>query len=128
MKSKGGEAHGINVYWYPKCGTCQKAKKWLDNHDIAYTDVHIVDAPPTKNSCLISLLKVVCRQRNFFNTSGKKYREQNIKDKIKDASTEEMAELLASDGMLIKRPIITDGEKVTVGFKEETFNEYWLEK
>ncbi|MFD2761483.1 arsenate reductase family protein [Lentibacillus juripiscarius] len=118
----------LTFYWYPKCGTCQKAKKWLDNHDIAYTDVHIVDAPPTKEQLLDFIAKSGLPAKKFFNTSGKKYREQNIKDKIKDASTEEMAELLASDGMLIKRPIITDGEKVTVGFKEETFNEYWLEK
>src|SRR5699024_5733423 len=65
--------------------------------------------------------------KKFFNTSGKKYRELNMKDKIKDASTEEMATFLASDGMLIKRPIVTDGTKVTVGFKEDDFREIWLD-
>ncbi|RYG74467.1 arsenate reductase family protein [Lentibacillus lipolyticus] len=118
----------LTFYWYPKCGTCQKAKKWLDNHDVAYTSVHMVEEPPTKEQLLDFIAKSDLPAKKFFNTSGKKYREQNIKDKIKNASTEEMAELLASDGMLIKRPIVTDGEKVTVGFKEETFSEYWLEK
>ncbi|MYL58482.1 arsenate reductase family protein, partial [Virgibacillus halodenitrificans] len=64
--------------------------------------------------------------KKFFNTSGMKYRELNMKEKIKDATVSQMAEWLASDGMLIKRPIVTDGQKVTVGYKEESFNENWL--
>lgn len=116
----------LTFYWYPKCGTCQKAKKWLDNHNIDYTSVHIVNEPPSKDELLDFITKSGLPAKKFFNTSGKKYREQNMKEKIKDASTEEMAEWLASDGMLIKRPIVTDGETVTVGFKEETFNETWL--
>lgn len=63
--------------------------------------------------------------KKFFNTSGKVYREQNMKEKIKDASKEEMATYLASNGMLIKRPIVTDGHKVTLGFKEEDFLHTW---
>ncbi|WP_010532203.1 arsenate reductase family protein [Lentibacillus jeotgali] len=116
----------LTFYWYPKCGTCQKAKKWLDGHDIDYTSIHIVEEPPTKEQLLDFISKSGMSPKKFFNTSGKKYREQNMKEKIKDASTEEMAEWLASDGMLIKRPIVTDGEKVTVGFKEDTFTETWL--
>ncbi|SFA90400.1 arsenate reductase [Lentibacillus halodurans] len=118
----------LTFYWYPNCGTCQKAKKWLDEHEIDYTSIHIVDEPPTKEQLLSFISKSDLPAKKFFNTSGKKYREQNIKDKMKDASPEEMAEMLASDGMLIKRPIITDGKKVTVGFKEETFTETWLQK
>jgi arsenate reductase len=64
--------------------------------------------------------------KKFFNTSGMKYRELGIKDKMKSATDEELLELLASDGMLIKRPILTDGERVTVGFKEEEYEKMWL--
>ncbi|TFJ91759.1 arsenate reductase family protein [Lentibacillus salicampi] len=116
----------LTFYWYPKCGTCQKAKKWLDEHEIDYTSVHLVEAPPTKEQLLDFISKSDLPPKKFFNTSGKKYREQNIKDKLHDMSTDEMAELLASDGMLIKRPIVTDGQNVTVGFKEDTFNKTWL--
>ncbi|MCL7667186.1 arsenate reductase family protein, partial [Klebsiella pneumoniae] len=63
--------------------------------------------------------------KKFFNTSGKKYRELNLKERLNDLSPQEMAEILASDGMLIKRPVLTDGKKVTVGFKEETYESVW---
>jgi len=116
----------LQFYWYPKCGTCRNAKKWLDEHDIAYESIHIVENPPSQSELEAFIEKSGLPAKKFFNTSGKKYRELNIKDKIKDAGTEEMAQILASDGMLIKRPIVTDGEKVTVGFKEETFEETWL--
>ncbi|GGJ90093.1 hypothetical protein GCM10007063_10920 [Lentibacillus kapialis] len=116
----------LTFYWYPKCGTCQKAKKWLDGHNIDYTSIHIVEEPPTKEQMLNLMSNSDIPPKKFFNTSGKKYREQNMKEKITDASIEEMAEWLSSDGMLIKRPIVTDGQKVTVGFKEDTFTENWL--
>ncbi|TRM13069.1 arsenate reductase family protein [Lentibacillus cibarius] len=118
----------LTFYWYPKCGTCQKAKKWLDEHELSYTSVHIVEETPTKEELLDLIAKSGLPAKKFFNTSGKSYREHNIKEQIKDASTEEMAALLASDGMLIKRPIVTDGKDATVGFKEETFAEKWLGK
>ncbi|MFC4558684.1 arsenate reductase family protein [Virgibacillus kekensis] len=117
----------LTFYWYPNCGTCKKAKKWLDDHQIEYTPIHIVNNPPAKEDLLDFMSKSEMPPKKFFNTSGKKYRELNIKEKITDADTQEMAEILASDGMLIKRPIVTDGEKVTVGFKEETFNDTWLQ-
>ncbi|GAB4072833.1 Spx/MgsR family RNA polymerase-binding regulatory protein [Barrientosiimonas marina] len=116
----------LTFYWYPKCGTCQKAKKWLDAHSIDYTSVHLVDDPPTKQELLDYMDKSDLPAKKFFNTSGKKYREQNLKDKIDDMTADDMAELLASDGMLIKRPIVTDGDNVTVGFNEETFTAAWL--
>ena len=115
----------LTFYWYPKCGTCQKAKKWLDENDKSYEAIHIVEETPSKEALLELIEKSGLPAKKFFNTSGKKYRELNIKDRIQDADTEEMAEILASDGMLIKRPIVTDGKQVTVGFKEETFNEVW---
>src|SRR5699024_11780408 len=111
----------LTFYWYPNCGTCKKAKKWLDAHDLEYTSIHLVEDPPTKDELLELISKSELPAKKFFNTSGKKYRELNIKDKIKDATREEMADILATDGMLIKRPILTDGEKITVGFKEEVY-------
>lgn len=118
----------LAFYWYPNCGTCKKAKNWLDDHEIDYTSIHIVDESPSQEQLMGFISKSNLPAKKFFNTSGKKYRELNIKDKIKDASTEEIAEILASDGMLIKRPIVANNEsKVTVGFKEENFNENWLQ-
>jgi len=115
----------LTFYWYPRCGTCKKAKKWLDDNQVDYTSVHIVEESPSKDELLAFIEKSGLPAKKFFNTSGKKYREMNMKEKIKDMTTEEMAETLASDGMLIKRPIATDGEKVTVGFKEDMFEENW---
>ncbi|ASK62810.1 hypothetical protein CFK37_11960 [Virgibacillus phasianinus] len=115
----------LTFYWYPNCGTCKKAKKWLDDNKIAYTSIHIVDNPPSEQTILDMITKSGLPAKKFFNTSGKSYRENNIKDKIADASNEEMAKILASDGMLIKRPLVTDGENITVGFKEDIFNHTW---
>ncbi|GGB45990.1 arsenate reductase family protein [Fictibacillus barbaricus] len=115
----------LKVYEYPKCSTCQKAKKWLKENDVAFEPVHIVDNPPTKeelkNLIQLSGLEI----KKFFNTSGMKYRELGMKEKMKTATEEELLELLASDGMLIKRPIATDGKQVTVGFKEEQYEKTW---
>jgi arsenate reductase (glutaredoxin) len=116
----------LTFYWYPNCGTCKKAKKWFDEHNVAYNSIHIVEETPSKEEIIALIEKSGLPAKKFFNTSGKKYRELNIKEKISDASTEEMAEILASDGMLIKRPIVTDGNHVTVGFKEEEFQANWL--
>lgn len=90
---------------YPKCSTCQKAKKWLDENKIEYVDRNIVTETPTKDELKKWITKSGLDVRKFFNTSGMKYRELNIKEKIKDMSEDEIYELLASDGMLIKRPL-----------------------
>ena len=116
----------LTFYWYPKCGTCRKAKKWLDDHHLSYKEIHIVDSPPTREDLQGFYQKSGLDLKKFFNTSGQKYRELGIKDKIKSATDDELLDLLASDGMLIKRPILSDGEKLTVGFKEEEFAEKWL--
>lgn len=112
------------IYHYPNCSTCKKALKWLDSQGIQYEGIHIVEATP-EAAVIKGLYKVSDYPiKKFFNTSGKKYRELNLKDKISGMSDEALIELLSSDGMLIKRPIITNGEVVLVGFKEEE----WLEK
>ncbi|WP_042222634.1 arsenate reductase family protein [Oceanobacillus manasiensis] len=118
----------LTFYWYPNCGTCKKAKKWLDENQVDYNTVHIVENTPSEQTILDLMNKSDLPAKKFFNTSGKKYREGNIKEKIADATDREMAAILATDGMLIKRPIATDGEKVTVGFKEEVYKETWLSK
>lgn len=115
----------LTFYWYPNCGTCKKAKKWLDEKQLDYEAVHIVDNPPSRSELEELYKKSSLELKKFFNTSGKKYRELGLKDKVKTATEDELLDILASDGMLLKRPIITDGEKVTVGFNEEKFNETW---
>ncbi|UOQ48179.1 arsenate reductase family protein [Gracilibacillus caseinilyticus] len=115
----------LKFYWYPKCGTCQKAKKWLDNHEINYESIHIVDQPPTELELKGIIEASGLPYKKLFNTSGKKYRELGLKDKLKDATEEDMLAYLASDGMLIKRPLTYDGNQATVGFKQETFENTW---
>ncbi|WP_066055371.1 arsenate reductase family protein [Robertmurraya korlensis] len=118
----------LTFYWYPKCGTCRNAKKWLDSHNIQYQEVHIVEQPPSKAELESYYNASGLELKKFFNTSGQKYRELGVKDKIATSSEDELLELLASDGMLIKRPLLTDGEKVTLGFKEADYEQVWLTK
>ena len=104
---------------YPPCSTCKKAKKWLDDHGIAYTDRHIKENNPSyeelKNWYAISGMPL----KKFFNTSGLQYRALELKDKLPTMSEEEQLQLLSSDGMLVKRPVlVTDDGKVLTGFKE----------
>lgn len=122
---KGGMLMALTFYWYPQCGTCKKAKKWLDDHNVEYEPVHIVEHPPSKEEIKSLISQSDLPAKKFFNTSGKKYRELGLKDKLPEASEEEMVEWLASDGMLLKRPIATDGKQVTVGFKEDSFENTW---
>ncbi|WP_339203214.1 arsenate reductase family protein [Bacillus sp. FSL K6-1366] len=115
----------LTFYWYPKCGTCRKAKKWLEENGKEINEIHIAEQPPSKEELKALYEKSGLDLKKFFNTSGMKYRELNLKEKLYHMSEDEQLELLASDGMLIKRPLTTDGEKVTVGFKEDQFEENW---
>lgn len=108
---------------YPKCSTCQKAKKWLDENKIEYVDRNIVTETPTKDELKKWITKSGLDVRKFFNTSGMKYRELNIKEKIKDMSADEIYELLASDGMLIKRPLFISDTLILKGFKEKEWEQ-----
>lgn len=116
----------LTFYWYPKCGTCSKAKKWLESHDVELNGIHIAENPPNKEELKKLYQTSGLDLKKFFNTSGQKYRELQLKEKINDMTEDEMLEALSSDGMLIKRPLTTDGKKTTVGFKEEEFQKYWL--
>ena len=103
---------------YPKCSTCRKAKKWLDDHQVDYQDRHIVEATPSMQELTEFYHKSNLPLKKFFNTSGMVYREMQLKDKLPSMSDEDQLKLLASNGMLIKRPILVTSSKVLVGFKE----------
>lgn len=109
---------------YPKCTTCKKAKKWLEDQNISFTDRHIVEENPTLEELKEWVVKSGLPMKRFFNTSGMKYRELQLKDKLPQMSEEEQLELLASDGMLVKRPVLVGDDFVLTGFKEKE----WLEK
>lgn len=111
-------------YWYPNCSTCRKAKKWLEENEVKFTAVHLVDETPSKEEILKWMEIADFEPRKFFNTSGKVYRENNLKEVIPTATKEEMAELLAGNGMLIKRPVLTDGKSITLGFKETEYEKW----
>lgn len=103
---------------YPKCSTCQKAKKWLDEHDLEYTERHIVENNPSFEELKEWYEKSGLALKRFFNTSGLLYREMELKNKLPQMSEEEQLKLLSTNGMLVKRPMLVDGDKVLVGFKE----------
>lgn len=115
----------ITYYGYPKCSTCRKAKKWLEEKAYDFEEVNVAETPPTKEVLAAMITKSGLDIKKFFNTSGKVYRELNLKDKLATMTDDEKIELLSTDGMLIKRPIVYGDGKVTVGFKEETFEEVW---
>lgn len=107
---------------YPKCTTCQKAKKWLDEHNIEYAERHIADVNPTYGELKEWHEKSGLPLKKFFNTSGLLYKEKQLKDKLPSMSEEEQLRLLATNGMLVKRPLLVTDNKVLVGFKESDWN------
>lgn len=102
--------------WLPKCSTCQKAKKWLDDNGIKYTLRDIVLDTPSEEELKIWINKSGLDIKSFFNTSGLKYRNLGLKDKMDSMSFDDKVKLLSSDGMLIKRPLLI-GDKIIAGFK-----------
>jgi len=110
---------------YPRCSTCKKARKWLEENGLEFEVRHIVDAPLAADE-----IKALHGQsgypiKKFFNTSGAKYRELGLKDKLAHMSDEECYQLLSTDGMLVKRPLAYHGALVTLGFKESEFKDAW---
>ena len=112
--------------YYPKCSTCQKAKKWLDANNISYEERHIVEENPTYEELKQWYEKGDLPLKKFFNTSGMLYKEQKLKDKLPDMSEEEQLRLLATNGMLVKRPLIVEENLVLTGFKEKEWTEKLL--
>ena len=112
---------------YPPCSTCQKAKKWLDANGVAYTDRHIKEDKPSYEELKYWLEISGLPVKKFFNTRGMQYRALELKDKLPGMSVEEQLQLLATDGMLVKRPlVVTDSGKVLTGFKEAEWAEALL--
>lgn len=109
---------------YSKCSNCQKAKKWLDEQDIKYTERHIVDNNPSYEELKEWYNKSGLPLKRFFNTSGLLYKEMQLKDKLPTMNEEEQLKLLATNGMLVKRPLVVNGDMVLIGFKEAE----WAEK
>ena len=111
---------------YPKCSTCRKARNWLDEHGIEYESRHIIDDNPSADELRQWWNASDLPLKRFFNTSGMKYRELKLKDKLPDMSEDDQLDLLATDGMLVKRPILIGDNTVLVGFKVKEWEEKLL--
>ena len=111
------------MYKRQKCSTCKKAEKFLKENNIEFINRNIVEENPSAEELALWMEKSGLEPRKFFNTSGVLYREMNLKDKIKTMSKEEMIEILSTNGMLVKRPLLVMDDKVLVGFKEENYKE-----
>ena len=107
---------------YPPCSTCQKAKKWLEEREISYTDRHIKENNPTYEELKLWHERSGLPLKKFFNTSGLLYKSLGLKDKLPAMSQEEQLRLLASDGMLVKRPLVVTERGVLVGFREKEWD------
>ena len=113
----------MKFFSYNKCGTCRKAKKFLDTYDVSYNEIDITETPPSK-----SILKKAIKlkgMKKLFNTSGEQYKKLRIKDKIESMTEVQAIELLSRNGRLVKRPIAIDGDQITVGFDEIEYKEVW---
>lgn len=108
---------------YPKCTTCQKAKKWLDENGFEYQSRHIKDENPSYEELKNWYMQSGLPLKKFFNTSGMLYKSMQLKDKLPTMSEEEQLQLLATDGMLVKRPIIISDKVILTGFREKEWNE-----
>lgn len=106
------------ILCYPRCGTCKKALKWLDDNGIKYEYRNIAEDNPTREELEEWYGKSGLPLKKFFNTSGLKYKELNLKDRIPQMTEDEILDLLSTDGMLVKRPILLNDDKVLVGFRE----------
>lgn len=106
------------LIYYPPCSTCQKAKKWLDAHGISYTERHIKEDNPTYEELKAWQQRSGMPLKKFFNTSGVLYKSMQLKEKLPTMTEEEQLRLLATDGMLVKRPILVTDERILTGFRE----------
>ena len=118
----------LKFYGYAKCSTCINAKKWLKSNKVEFEDIEITETPPSKKLLKSLLDSEEIELKNLFNISGEYYRQMNLKEKLPNMSVSEQLDLLSSNGKLVKRPFITDGSKVTVGFKEDVLTEKWVRR
>ncbi|WP_028546059.1 arsenate reductase family protein [Paenibacillus taiwanensis] len=115
----------VTVYQYTKCSTCRNAVKWLQAHDVEVELIPIFEEPPTAEQLRKLIADSGLELKKWFNTSGEVYKALSLKDKLPSMSEQEQIELLASNGRLIKRPVVTDGVRVTVGFREDMYEQVW---
>jgi arsenate reductase len=115
----------ITFFHYPQCGTCRNALKSLKQKGREVQPIHLFDNPPDRETLKRMIAQSGLDLKKWFNTSGEVYKEQGLKDKIPEMTDEQKIDLLASNGRLIKRPVATDGTKVTVGYKEEQYEQEW---
>lgn len=115
----------LDFYQYPKCSTCRNAQKWLEKRSRGLKSTDITLAPPSKVE-LKKILKLSGKKvMDLLNKSGEQYRLLNMKEKVKSLTEDQILDLLSKNGRLIKRPLLTDGHKATIGFKEEEFAKTW---
>lgn len=115
----------LTAYMYPKCSTCRDAMKWLEARGYEPEKINLFETPPTKRELREFLDKSGLELKKLLNTSGEAYREMSLKDKLPQMSEDEVLDLLATNGRLIKRPIVSDGARVTVGFKADHYENVW---
>jgi Spx/MgsR family transcriptional regulator len=115
----------VKLYGYKKCSTCIKAEKFLQDACVVYEFIDITQKPPSSDELAAIAENAGITLNKLFNTSGIQYRELQIKDKLPDLTEPEILDLLASNGRLIRRPLITDGKRATVGFKEDQLSKIW---
>ena len=120
------EGRYMTFIYYPKCTTCMKAKKWLDDHHIDYIERHIKEENPSAIELQTWHRQSGLPLKKFFNTSGLLYKSLQLKDKLPGMTDDEMYSILASDGMLVKRPLIITQNKILIGFKEKEWEESLL--
>lgn len=115
----------VTMYGYPKCDTCRDALKSLKRKGVAPVTIDLFETPPSSDILREIIDRSGLEIKKFFNTSGEVYKEWKLKDKLSGMTRDEMIALLASNGRLIKRPIVYDGQQVTVGYKEEQYEQVW---
>lgn len=115
----------LKLYQHPTCSTCKAARKWLDQQAIEYQAINMIDTPPTQETLVDLIKQSDLPLIRFFNTSGNRYRELGLKSLVPNMAIDEGATVLATEGMLIKRPLLTDGKTTTLGFKEDVYEKTW---
>jgi len=113
----------MTILCFEKCNTCKKALDWLDDNNIAYTERQIDEERPTEAELTKWIAMSGLPVKRFFNATGRVYRENNMRAKIQTMSDKELIEILADDGMMVKRPLLVKDDKVLVGFKEDEWKE-----
>ncbi|KIH71610.1 Spx/MgsR family RNA polymerase-binding regulatory protein [Salinicoccus roseus] len=114
----------ITLYEYPKCTTCRKGKKFLEENDVEFESIDMVKQPPAAGTLAEMMERSGKNVDEFFNKRGKRFKELELKERLDEMAEDEKVELLSTDGMLIRRPLLYDGSDVVLGFKEEEYKQF----